>query len=52
MTPAKRALDLLLVLLAGLLLALPLLTIALWVRPTSPGPALYWSQRLGLWYAQ
>ena len=47
MTPAKRALDLLLVLLAGLLLALPLLAIALWVRLTSPGPALYWSQRLG-----
>ena len=47
MTPAKRALDLLLVLLAGLLLALPLLAIALWVRLSSPGPALYWSQRLG-----
>ena len=47
MTPAKRALDLLLVLLAGLLLALPLLAIALWVRLTSPGPALYWSQRVG-----
>jgi O-antigen biosynthesis protein WbqP len=47
MTPAKRALDLLLVLLAGLLLALPLLAITLWVRLTSPGPALYWSQRVG-----
>jgi len=47
MSASKRALDLLLVLLAGLFLALPLLSIALLVRLTSPGPALYWSQRVG-----
>ena len=43
----KRLHDLLLVSVASLLLALPLLAIALWVRLTSPGPALYWSQRVG-----
>ena len=43
----KRLHDLLLESVASLLLALPLLAIALWVRLTSPGPALYWSQRVG-----
>ena len=43
----KRAIDLLLALLASLLLALPLLLIALWVKATSPGPVLYWSDRVG-----
>ena len=43
----KRCLDLLLAVTAGLLLALPLLLIALLVRLTSPGPALYWSDRVG-----
>ena len=47
MTFTKRCLDLLLVLAALSLLALPLLLLALWVRSTSPGPALYWSQRIG-----
>jgi O-antigen biosynthesis protein WbqP len=32
---------------ALLLLALPLLILAMVVRLTSPGPALYWSQRVG-----
>ncbi|MBI1682537.1 sugar transferase [Caulobacter hibisci] len=33
---------------AGLLvLALPLMIVAILVRATSPGPALYWSQRVG-----
>lgn len=43
----KRLIDLLLAAVACVLLALPLLIIALWIRLTSPGPALYWSQRVG-----
>lgn len=43
----KRLIDLLLALLASLLLALPVLLIALWVKATSPGPVLYWSDRVG-----
>ena len=29
------------------LLALPMALIAMWVRVSSPGPAIYWSQRVG-----
>lgn len=43
----KRALDLLLALALLPLLALPLLSVALAVRLSSPGPALYWSDRVG-----
>nr|WP_315431217.1 sugar transferase [uncultured Albidiferax sp.] len=43
----KRAFDLFLALLALLVLALPLLLVALAVRLTSPGPVLYWSNRVG-----
>ena len=43
----KRAFDLFLVLLAAMVLALPILLVALVVRATSPGPALYWSDRVG-----
>ena len=43
----KRTIDLLLALFASFLLALPLLLIALWVKATSPGPVLYWSDRVG-----
>lgn len=43
----KRALDLMLALVLLPLLALPLLSVALLVRLTSPGPALYWSDRVG-----
>jgi O-antigen biosynthesis protein WbqP len=43
----KRLLDLTLALVLLPLLALPLLSIALLVRLTSPGPALYWSDRVG-----
>ncbi|WP_394792132.1 sugar transferase [Rhodoferax sp.] len=43
----KRAFDLLLALLALCVLALPLLLVALAVRLTSPGPILYWSNRVG-----
>jgi O-antigen biosynthesis protein WbqP len=43
----KRFFDLFLALLASLILALPVLLVALLVRLTSQGPALYWSDRVG-----
>ncbi|WP_423198187.1 MULTISPECIES: sugar transferase [unclassified Cupriavidus] len=43
----KRTFDLLLALVAALVLALPVLVVALMVRLTSAGPALYWSDRVG-----
>lgn len=43
----KRLLDLLLALLAGAILLVPMLVIAILVRLTSRGPALYWSDRVG-----
>ncbi|MDZ4127874.1 MAG: sugar transferase [Hydrogenophaga sp.] len=43
----KRLFDLLLAVGAALVLALPVALVALAVRLTSPGPALYWSDRVG-----
>ena len=43
----KRLFDLLLALAAAVILAVPVLLVALAVRLTSPGPALYWSERVG-----
>ena len=43
----KRAFDLMLVLLASLILFIPVVLVALLVRFTSAGPALYWSDRVG-----
>ena len=43
----KRIFDLLLAGLAALLLLVPVGAVALLVRLTSPGPALYWSDRVG-----
>ncbi|MCG9022840.1 sugar transferase [Laribacter hongkongensis] len=43
----KRLFDLVVALVAATLLALPIVIIALAVRLTSPGPALYWSDRVG-----
>ena len=43
----KRLFDLLLAIVAALILVLPITLIALMVRLTSPGPALYWSDRVG-----
>lgn len=43
----KRLFDLTLALVAAVLLALPIGVLALLVRFTSPGPALYWSDRVG-----
>ena len=43
----KRLFDLTLALVASLILLLPVLLVALAVRLTSKGPALYWSDRVG-----
>ena len=43
----KRLFDLLLTLAACLILAVPMLLVFVAVRLTSPGPALYWSDRVG-----
>jgi O-antigen biosynthesis protein WbqP len=43
----KRIFDLLLALAAAMALAVPVMLVALMVRLTSPGPALYWSDRVG-----
>ena len=43
----KRVFDLAVVILVAVLLALPILIVAIAVRLTSPGPALYWSDRVG-----
>ena len=43
----KRVFDLLMALIACIILAVPVLLIVVAVRRTSPGPALYWSDRIG-----
>lgn len=43
----KRVFDLLLALAAAVALAVPVLLVAVLVRLTSPGPVLYWSDRVG-----
>lgn len=43
----KRAFDLSIAITAAIVLAIPMLVIAALVRLTSPGPALYWSRRVG-----
>jgi O-antigen biosynthesis protein WbqP len=43
----KRAFDLVVALFAGAVLLLPIVIVALIVRLTSPGPVLYWSDRVG-----
>lgn len=43
----KRLFDLAIAILAAVFLALPILFIAIAVRLTSPGPILYWSDRVG-----
>ncbi|MBT9475498.1 sugar transferase [Polaromonas sp.] len=43
----KRVFDLLLAWAAAMVLAVPVLLVAVLVRLTSPGPALYWSDRVG-----
>jgi O-antigen biosynthesis protein WbqP len=44
----KRTFDLLLAIVAAVILGIPFLLVALAVRLTSPGPVLYWSDRVGV----
>lgn len=44
----KRIFDLLLGLAAAMALLIPMVAVALMVRVTSPGPVLYWSDRVGV----
>ena len=43
----KRLFDLILLVLVGFLALVPVLAVAILVRLTSPGPVLYWSDRVG-----
>ncbi|MDO8440365.1 MAG: sugar transferase [Polaromonas sp.] len=43
----KRTVDLVLVALGGCFLLVPVLLVAVWVRMTSKGPVLHWSDRVG-----
>ena len=43
----KRIIDLLLAVAAAVVLAVPVVLVAIFVCLTSPGPALYWSDRVG-----
>lgn len=43
----KRLFDLFLALLASVILVMPVVILAILVKITSPGPALYWSDRVG-----
>jgi O-antigen biosynthesis protein WbqP len=43
----KRLFDVLVAAIAALILAIPMAIVALAVRLTSPGPAIYWSRRVG-----
>jgi O-antigen biosynthesis protein WbqP len=45
--PLKRLFDLALAIMLSAVLALPILIVLVLVRVTSPGPALYWSDRVG-----
>ena len=44
----KRIFDLFLAIIVSFALVFPIVVIALWVKLTSKGPALYWSDRVGL----
>lgn len=44
----KRWFDLILAIFASCILVVPIIIIALWVKITSKGPALYWSDRVGI----
>ena len=43
----KRVFDFTAALLLSIMMAIPVALIAVWVRITSPGPAFYWSERVG-----
>ncbi len=43
----KRAIDLILLMIALVFLAIPMLIVAIMVKITSPGPIVFWSDRVG-----
>jgi O-antigen biosynthesis protein WbqP len=44
----KRMFDFVLAKIASFVLVVPIIIVALWVKLTSKGPALYWSDRVGI----
>lgn len=44
----KRSFDLILAVIASCILVVPIVIVAIWVKLTSKGPALYWSDRMGI----
>jgi O-antigen biosynthesis protein WbqP len=44
----KRLFDIVLLAIASGILVLPIVLVAVWVKLTSKGPALYWSDRVGI----
>ena len=44
----KRTFDLLLAIFASCILIVPIIFVAFWVKSTSKGPSLYWSDRVGI----
>ena len=44
----KRVFDLFLAIISSCILIIPIIFVALWVKFTSKGPALYWSDRVGI----
>lgn len=44
----KRLFDFILAVIASTILIVPIFIVALWVKLTSKGPALYWSDRVGV----
>ena len=47
MSPAKRLFDLFLVAACAVCMLIPIMVVVILVRATSPGPVLYWSDRVG-----
>jgi len=43
----KRTIDLILLMIALVFLAIPMLIVAIMVKITSPGPIVFWSDRVG-----
>ena len=47
MNPSKRIFDLVIAILIGLLLIVPMILVAVYIKMSSRGPILYWSDRVG-----
>jgi len=44
----KRSFDLILAVIAFCIFVVPIITVAIWGKLTFKGPALYWSDRIGI----